>query len=286
VAGKAETGDVGDGAGAMEEGEARASAFERSISTSAGSRPAASIRSNLKALTSAPLPSGLVRISRSPGRAPWFVNRRSGIAVADDRQPELELLVADRVAAQDRRAGRAAGGGAAGEDPGEDRGRRVGREAAEIEREERASAHGVDVRDGVGRGDPAEAERIVADRRDEIGRRDERLAAEEHHAGVVQGLGPDQHARFGIGEVDRPPSPPNPSIPPSMARRSPGPIFAAQPPAEAGLREAVQGDGRKSRAWRVSGERLQRLGAAPDVGDDLQVMVGVDARESGDPGAP
>ena len=180
------------------------SALERSISTSAGSRPAASIRSNLKAFTSAPLPSGLVEYQAVAGARSLVGEQAVRVAVADHRQPELELLVADRVPAEDRGASRVAGCRAAGEDLSQNLRWRVGREAAQVEREERPSSHGVDVGDGVGRGDPPEPERIVTDRRDEVGRGDERLAAEEHHTGVVEGLGSDQHARSGLGELDDP----------------------------------------------------------------------------------
>ena len=54
-------------------------------------------------------------------------------------------------------------------------------------------AHGVDVRDGIGRGDAAKIERIVHDRHEEVGRRDDGLfLADLVHGGVVAGLDADQ----------------------------------------------------------------------------------------------
>ena len=260
-----------------------ASAFERSISTSAGSRPAASSLSNLKAFTSAPLPERLGEDQAVAGARPLIGEQALRVAVADDRQSELELLVADRVAAQDRGAGRGAGRRAAGEDPCQDLRRSVGREAAEVEREERPPAHGVDVRDGVGRGDAAEAPRIVADRRNEVGRRDERLAAEEHHAGVVEGLRV-RPARVFRDRRMASTSQPAESVRMPAIRRA---LCAGRPGRSSRRsrrrrRPARDGDRSRSAGESDIGSLRpgRRLGGAPDVGDDLQMVVSVDAEEA------
>ena len=51
------------------------------------------------------MPSRLVRIATSPGRAPPLRSSLSGCAGPDDRQPVLRLGVADGVAAGERAAG-------------------------------------------------------------------------------------------------------------------------------------------------------------------------------------
>jgi hypothetical protein len=74
-----------------------------------------------------------------------------------------------------------------------ERRQRVGHQ---VERSDRPSAHRVDVRQGVGGGDPAEGVRVVDDRREEVdGLHDRQVGGELHHAGVVGGVGGDQHAR-------------------------------------------------------------------------------------------
>ena len=206
VAGEAETGDVGGGAGAVEQRQARALGVRALHLHQRGLEAGLVEPLELEGVHQRAAAERLGEDQAVAGARALIREQAVRIAVADHREPELELLVADRVAAQNRGASRGAGSRAAGEDARQDLGRSVGREAAEVEREERAPAHGVDVRDRVGRGDAAEALRIVADRRNEVGRRNERLAAEEHHAGVVEGLRSDEHACLGIGEGDRPTS--------------------------------------------------------------------------------
>ncbi len=67
------------------------------------------------------------------------------------------------------------------------------RHAHQRQREDRPAAHRVDVADRIGRGDAAEVVRIVDDRHEEIGRRDQGLlVVEPVHGGVVGGLDADQ----------------------------------------------------------------------------------------------
>ena len=64
--------------------------------------------------------------------------------------------------------------------------------ATKRERHDRPAAHRVDVADRVGRGDAAEVERIVDDRHEEVGGRDQRLLVVELvDGGVVGGLDAD-----------------------------------------------------------------------------------------------
>ncbi len=73
------------------------------------------------------------------------------------------------------------------------------READHAERVEGLAAHGVDVADGVGRGDGAVVARVVDDGREEVDRGDQcaRLV-QAHDGGVVAVLGADeQRARAG-----------------------------------------------------------------------------------------
>ena len=72
----------------------------------------------------------------------------------------------------------------------------VDRHADEREREDRLAAHRVDVGQRVGRGDAAEVERIVDDRHEEVGRRDDRLLVVELvDGGIVGGVVADQQVR-------------------------------------------------------------------------------------------
>ena len=72
----------------------------------------------------------------------------------------------------------------------------VERHADQRQRHDRPAAHRVDVGDRVGRGDAAEVERIVDDRREEIGGGDQRLlVVQPVDRRVVGGLGADQQFR-------------------------------------------------------------------------------------------
>ena len=113
---------------------------------------------------------------------------------ADDDEAIDRLDGIDRVAAGDRNARGCAHGFAAVEDAADRLDRQlVDRHADERQREQRRAAHRVDVRDRVGRGDPAEVVRIVDDGHEEVGRRDDRLALVQLvDGGVVGGLDADE----------------------------------------------------------------------------------------------
>ena len=65
----------------------------------------------------------------------------------------------------------------------------INRHANQRQRKERRAAHGVNVGNGVGRGDPAKIVGIIDDGHEEIGRRDNRLLRVDLiHRGVVAGF--------------------------------------------------------------------------------------------------
>ena len=165
----------------------------------AAASPSSCRRPSRAACSSIPVPSGFVRKSASPGRAPLFAQKPFRMHGADDREPVLRLVVAQRVPAGEHRAGGAdlLVGGA------EDRGERLVRQAlgegGDREREQRRAAHREDVVERVRRGDPAEERRIVDERREEVEREDERaLVVELVDGGVVRGREPDEQV-LGLG---------------------------------------------------------------------------------------
>ena len=99
----------------------------------------------------------------------------------------------DRVAARDGDAGRAAHVLAAAHDLADDfDGQLVDGHGDQRERHDGFAAHRVDVADGVGGGDAAELIRVVDDRHEEVGGRDERLfVVQAVDGGVVGGLDAD-----------------------------------------------------------------------------------------------
>ena len=101
------------------------------------------------------------------------------------------------MAAGDRNAGPGADRLAAVEDAADGVDRQlVDRHADQRQREQRRAAHRIDVGDRVGRGDGAEVERVVDDRHEEVGRRDDRLVlVDPVDGGVVGGLDADQQLR-------------------------------------------------------------------------------------------
>ena len=104
---------------------------------------------------------------------------------AGHSEAELGLFVDDRVSAGDDCAGFSDFVGAASEDVGDDLGRQVLWEGGNVEREENASAHGVDVGHGVGGGDRAELVGVVDERGEEIERLYERAVVVD---GVDRGV--------------------------------------------------------------------------------------------------
>jgi hypothetical protein len=100
----------------------------------------------------------------------------------------LRLLVLDGVAAAELRARLLDLGLSAGEDLAQYPHVQRSWEGYEVQRRQGLAAHRVHVREGVGRGDLAEPEGIVHDRRKEVGRLQEQAAAERHVPGAVPGL--------------------------------------------------------------------------------------------------
>ena len=136
-------------------------AIASAISASASTSP-------LRAVARMPVPRGLVRSSRSPGRAPTGGQQPGRVDQAGYRQADLRLLVLDGVAADDHRPGFLHLLRAAAQDLHQDRAIEAGRKAYQGEGGQRRAAHGVDIREGVGGGDAAVARRIVDDRREEV----------------------------------------------------------------------------------------------------------------------
>ncbi len=121
-----------------------------------------------------------------------------GVDEPGDRQAVLGLRVVDGVAAQDRRAGEPRRLRAAAQHLAEHVHRQLpDGPADDVEREERAAAHGPDVREGVRRGDPSEPVRVVHHRREEVHRLDDgALRVETVHRGVVARVVADERARI------------------------------------------------------------------------------------------
>ncbi len=103
----------------------------------------------------------------------------------------------DRVAAGDRDARLATDRLAAADDLADLLGRQlVDRHRDQGQGHDRPAAHRIHVADRVGRGDAAEVERVVDDRHEEVGRRDQRLLVVELvDGGVVGGLDADHQLR-------------------------------------------------------------------------------------------
>ena len=121
--------------------------------------------------------------------------------LAGDAQTELELLVDDRVPADEHRARLAHLVLTAAENVGEhvDGGSLPDGKADDGERGERLAAHGEDVGQRVRGGDLAERVRIVDDRREEVDRLDEReIVAQHEDPRVVEGLATDEDSAVGV----------------------------------------------------------------------------------------
>ena len=113
------------------------------------------------------------------------------------REPVLRLVVLDRVAADEYRAGLADHVQAAAEDRRQDlRAELLEREGDDVQRRDGCAAHGVDVRERVGRRDPAEVVGIVDQRREEVDRLHERdVGGQPHHRGIVPRRRSDEQPR-------------------------------------------------------------------------------------------
>ena len=115
----------------------------------------------------------------------------------DDRHAVLRLRVVDRVSAGDDRAGFARDRGTTVDDACEELERQsVTRPRHEVQREQRRAAHRVHVRERVRRGDAAPVVRVVDDRREEVGRDDDReVGAHAVDRGIVGGVEADEQVR-------------------------------------------------------------------------------------------
>ena len=142
------------------------------------------------------MPSGFVRKSASPGSRAALRPDPVGMDGADDGEPVLRLVVSDRVAAREDRAGAAHDLVRSGEDLAQHLGRQLLREGRDREREQRHAAHREDVVERVRRRDRAEVARVVDDRREEVDREDERaLVVEPVDRGVVGRIEPHEQIR-------------------------------------------------------------------------------------------
>ncbi len=130
-----------------------------------------------------------------------------------DGEAELGLLVVGRVASGEHGAGLQDLLAGAGDDAGQHLGAEdVPREAQQVQGRQGAAAHGVDIAQGVGRGDPAEEHGIVHRRRDDVRREHEgALVVEPVDGRVVARLEPHEEVRVDLlrepfqqsGESDR-----------------------------------------------------------------------------------
>ena len=131
------------------------------------------------------------RIAR-PG--PGIAAHLGGMAEADHRQPVNRLQRVDGMASGHRNSGFGADRGAARQDPPDHRRfQLVDRHAQDGQGHDRLAPHRIDIRQGVGGGDPSEILRIVHHRHEEVGGGDHRqILVHLPDGGIVRGLGPDQ----------------------------------------------------------------------------------------------
>ena len=120
-------------------------------------------------------------------------------ADADDGKPVDRFRRVDRVPARNRNAGRGAHRRAAGKDRPDDVERHfIEGDAENRERHDRLAAHRVDVGDRIGGGDASKIMRVVDDRHEEVGgRNDAGLVVELPDRRIVAGLHPDDQPRVG-----------------------------------------------------------------------------------------
>ena len=155
------------------------------------------VRSRLKAVVTTPVPSGLVRISLVPRRAPPLVSMRRGSTMPSTTRPYLGSLswrVWPPAMTTPASIGlvRAAGQDLAHHLVGQVRGK-----GRDVQREQRPAAHGVDVAQGVGGRDSAVGGRVVHDGREEVDGRDQRLVVAQPVDGSI--VRPAQaHEQVGI----------------------------------------------------------------------------------------
>ena len=175
----------------------RASALSVVITRIASATRSGGAASRLSAVEMTPSPIGFVSTSTSPACASRLVKHACRIDGADHREPELRFGVVDGVTAADERARGAHDVATAVEHARE----QLEREPFawprdEVEREQRRTAHRVDVGERVGRGDATPVVRVVDDRREEVGGDDDReVVAQPVDGGVVGGVEADEQIR-------------------------------------------------------------------------------------------
>ena len=121
-----------------------------------------------------------------PGPGPVVGQHHAGVDLADGDHPVLGLGVVDGVTAHHRNPGFPGLFGPAPDDLfGQSLVEEVAREGEQVQGEERPPAHGVDVRQGIRRGDAAEVVGIVDDRGEEVEGHHQRAAVGELVHGCI-----------------------------------------------------------------------------------------------------
>ena len=168
---------------------AAAPALSAAITSTARASSSSSACPRLRAVTTAPAPSGLVSTSASPTRPPALAITRSGCTAPVTARPYLgsgssiecppttSAPAARTTSSPPRSTSPSAAGAELLERPGHD-----------VERGQGPPAHGVDVGQRVGRGDAAEVVGVVDDRREEVdGLHERELVGDPPHRRVVAG---------------------------------------------------------------------------------------------------
>ena len=136
---------------------------------------------------------GLAEDQRVAGPRPGVAHLLAGLHDADDRQAVLGFRVVHGVAADDEALGLGGLGVAALQGTAQYLLVQRCREAHHVQRDERLAAHGVHVRQRVGRGDGAELVGVIGDGREEVDGNDERrLVVDAIDRSVVARLRPNQ----------------------------------------------------------------------------------------------
>ncbi len=135
-----------------------------------------------------PTPTGLVRMSRSPGRAPPFRQMRSGWTWPVTARPNLKLRIVDGVTADGDGSGLLHLVGGAAQDVDEQgRIQLVYGESHQVEHRQRFRPHGVDVAQTVGGGNLTEGVGIIHHGREKVHRlHQSAFVAEADHSRVVR----------------------------------------------------------------------------------------------------
>ena len=140
------------------------------------------------------MPSGLVRVSADAGHPGVIAQQPCGVGHAGDRHAVLRLGVVHAVPTADVAAGVPGHGQAATQNLGGELERQhVTRPAEQIDRDHRAPAHRIDVRERIGGCDAAPVEGVVHHGGEEVGRGDDgEPIGDPDHGRVVAGIEADQ----------------------------------------------------------------------------------------------